>query len=173
MGELIDQLLAFSRLGRQELRAAPVAITEVVDEALATLVQTRADRNVHVMVAPGLPTVRGDRRLLTQVYVNLIDNALKFTRERDPALIEIGVHAPRDGRSSVLFVRDNGAGLDMRYVDKIFGVFQRLNRSEDYEGSGVGLAIVQRIVNRHGGSVWAEGEVGNGCTIYFTLGGSA
>ncbi len=171
MGTLIDELLAFSRLQRQELRTEPVDLRDVVDDALVTLSSERADRPVEIVIGD-LPTCDIDRALLSQVYVNLLANALKFTRARTPARIEIGSETVA-GQPPTMFVRDNGVGFDMSYADKLFGVFQRLHRQEDYEGSGVGLAIVQRIVSRHGGTVWAEGAVDAGATVFFTLGGAA
>ena len=123
------------------------------------------------MIIHDLPTCRADPALLKEVFVNLIENALKYTRPKEVARIEIGC---RDDESHqverVYFVSDNGVGFDMRYVDSIFGVFQRLHRPEEFEGTGVGLALVQRIINRHGGQIWAEGEAGKGATFWFTLG---
>lgn len=169
MGTLIDELLAFSRLQRQPLTVSAVSLNEVVGDAIELLDAARADRDVEISVA-ALPTVTADRGLLVQVYVNLIGNALKFTRERAAAHITVGLQADSSTGQPVFFVRDDGVGFDMDYVDKMFGVFQRLHRMEDYEGSGVGLALVARIVNRHGGRVWAEGAVDKGATLHFTLG---
>jgi light-regulated signal transduction histidine kinase (bacteriophytochrome) len=167
MGTLIDDLLAFSRLGRQAVsRSALVDMNALVAETLADLAAERHDRPVEIRAAQ-LPPVHGDRALLKQVWTNLLSNAFKYTRRRDPAIVEIGALA--EPGETVYFVRDNGSGFDMRYAKKLFGVFQRLHRAEDFEGTGVGLAIVQRIVQRHGGRVWAEAELDRGATFRFTL----
>ncbi len=168
MGRLVDDLLSFSQFSRQALAKGRVDPATLVREALDLLSGEQSGRPVKTTVGD-LPPCQGDRALLKQVFVNLLSNALKFTRRRDPAVIEVG-SCRKDGED-VYFVRDNGVGFDMRYVDKLFGVFQRLHRSEDYDGTGVGLAIVQRIVHRHGGRVWAEAEPDKGATFYFTLGG--
>ncbi|HYM50698.1 MAG TPA: ATP-binding protein [Candidatus Limnocylindrales bacterium] len=169
MGRLIDDLLAFSRLGRQAVRPQRLRTRAVVDRALAQL-GPQDGRQVEVVIGD-LPDCESDPGLLEQVFVNLLSNAFKYSRRRDDARIEVGAFDAATGSEGpVFFVRDNGAGFDMRYVDKLFGVFQRLHRSQDYEGTGVGLAIVKRIVARHGGRVWAEAKVGEGATFYFTLG---
>ena len=168
MGRLVDDLLSFSRFSRQALAKGRVDPAALVGEALDLLSGEQKGRNVKMTVGD-LPPCQGDRALLKQVFINLLSNALKFTRLRDPAVIEVA-SSRKDGEN-VYFVRDNGAGFDMRYVGKLFGVFQRLHSSEAYEGTGVGLAIVQRIVHRHGGRVWAESEPDKGATFYFTLGG--
>jgi signal transduction histidine kinase len=169
MGQLIDDLLAFSRLGRQPLRLQRVRTRGVVDRALAELAPLTDGRQVDLVIRD-LPDCESDPGLLEQVFVNLLSNAYKYSRKREGARIEVGALAEDEaGTGPVFFVRDNGAGFDMRYSDKLFGVFQRLHRSQDYEGTGVGLAIVQRIVARHGGRVWAEARVDQGATFYFTL----
>jgi PAS domain S-box-containing protein len=168
MGRLVDDLLSFSRFSRQAMADGLIDPAQLVREAMDLLCGEQPDRALKLTVAD-LPPCRGDRTLLKQIFVNLLSNALKFTRQRDPAVIEVGF-SRKDGET-IYFVRDNGAGFDMRYVGKLFGVFQRLHSSESYEGTGVGLAIVQRIVHRHGGRVWAEGEPDKGATFYFTLGG--
>jgi light-regulated signal transduction histidine kinase (bacteriophytochrome) len=180
MGHLIEDLLAFSRLSRLPLNKQTVAPAEVVQKALAELGVGQEQRNVEITVGD-LPACEADPALLKQVWVNLLANALKFTRSREAARIEVGFlphstppgAAPGVGMDEVgtYFVRDNGVGFDMQYANKLFGVFQRLHRAEEYEGTGVGLAIVQRIVNRHGGRVWAEAEVDKGAAFYFTLEG--
>jgi PAS domain S-box-containing protein len=167
MGELVDDLLAFSRLQRQAMLPQPVAMGALVREAWSELAARHAERKVE-LVAGELPEVEGDPRLLRQVLLNLLDNALKYTRERDPAVVEVGWSRDDDGREG-MFVRDNGVGFDMRYADKLFKVFQRLHRAEDYEGTGIGLALVERIVTRHGGQVWAQGEPGRGATFWLSL----
>jgi signal transduction histidine kinase len=166
MGQLIDDLLAFSRLSRQPLNRKRVQLASLVKQVLDGLLEEAAGRQVDVEVAD-LPEVVADPSLLRQLLVNLLSNALKYSRKRDVARIEVGWEG--DPGRPVYFVRDNGAGFDMRYVGKLFGVFQRLHLAEEYEGTGVGLALVQRIVARHGGRVWAEGELGRGATFYFTI----
>lgn len=167
MGNLIDDLLAFSRIGRAETRSTSVSLDHLVKEVVTEIVQEARGRDIRWKI-DALPDCYGDRSMLRLVIVNLLSNALKFTRMRAPAEIEIGcVHA---GENEIeVFVRDNGAGFDMQYVNKLFGVFQRLHHPEDFEGTGIGLAIVQRIVHRHGGRVRAEGAVDQGATFYFTL----
>ena len=166
MGRLIDGLLAFSRLSRQPLGKQLIASADLVRQVLDSLSDELARRRVEISIAE-LPVRQGDPTLLRQVWMNLLSNALKFTRGRDVARIEVGC-TEQDGEQ-VYFVKDNGAGFDMQYASKLFGVFQRLHSERDFEGTGVRLAIVQRIVRRHGGRVWAEGQVGQGATFYFTL----
>jgi PAS domain S-box-containing protein len=168
MGRLVDDLLRFSRLGRQSLAKQLVPTDTIVEQVLREARQQVAGRSVEVSVGD-LPQAWGDAALLKQVFTNLIDNAFKYTRLRDDAAIEIG--SCKIGDEQVFFVRDNGVGFDMKYADKLFDVFQRLHRVEDFAGTGVGLAIVQRIVQRHGGRVWAEATVGNGASFYFTTEG--
>jgi len=167
MGALIDDLLAFSRLSRRPLKVAPIEMNKLVNNVLEELLPLEGNRVVEICNGD-LPAASGDTTLLRQVWFNLLSNALKYTRRRSPAVIEIG--SAWQDKELVYFVRDNGTGFDMRYVDKLFGVFQRLHRAEDYEGTGVGLAIVQRVVHRHGGRVWADGKEDHGATFYFTLG---
>jgi light-regulated signal transduction histidine kinase (bacteriophytochrome) len=167
MGQLIDDLLAFSRLGRQALRSQTVDTARLVQTVLDDLATQREDRPFEIKVRE-LPGCQGDPALLKQVWVNLLANAIKYTRGRTPAVIEIGCNGSEV--EPVFYVRDNGAGFDMRYVHKLFGVFQRLHCTDEFEGTGVGLAIVQRIVHRHGGRVWAEAELGRGASFHFTLG---
>jgi len=170
MGALIDDLLAFSQLKRQALNKRPIDTHELVRATIADLGSPWPTRQVDLRVGD-LPNCSGDRALLKQVWINLVSNALKYTRKRAIAEIEVGC-SKVDG-ADAFFVRDNGTGFDMRYADKLFTVFQRFHRSEDYEGTGVGLAIVQRIVERHGGRVWADAIVDRGATFHFTLGKGA
>ncbi|HEY2986973.1 MAG TPA: PAS domain S-box protein [Candidatus Binatia bacterium] len=170
MGQLIDDLLAFSRLSRQALKKLPVETADIAREALDLLRHEQSNGQVQISVG-NLPACQADPALLRQVFVNLISNAIKYTRRRDTARIEIGTLT--NGGEPVYFVKDNGVGFEMKYAAKLFGVFQRLHRAEEYEGTGVGLAIVQRIVHRHGGRVWADAEIDKGATFYFTLGGPA
>ena len=166
MGQLIDDLLAFSRLGRREMQAADLDMGALVQNVVRELQDTLGDRTVQWDLKP-LPGSRADRALIRQVWVNLLGNALKFTRPRESAVIEVGCRSAAD--EEVYYVKDNGVGFDMQYAPKLFGVFQRLHRYEEFEGTGVGLALVQRIVQRHGGRVWAEGQVNGGATFYFSL----
>jgi light-regulated signal transduction histidine kinase (bacteriophytochrome)/HAMP domain-containing protein len=168
MGQLIDDLLSFSRLGRKELESGRVDMAELVAAVADEVRRGAGDRPLEITIGP-LPPARGDRDMLRQAITNLLDNAAKFTRQRTPGCIEVGHRA--DGRETVYFVKDNGAGFDERYAGKLFGVFQRLHRAEEFDGTGVGLAIVQRIVLRHGGRVWAEGRLDAGATFFFTLPG--
>jgi PAS domain S-box-containing protein len=168
MGQLIDDLLAFSRLSRQEMHSGSVDLAEIVDLAWTELTPDREGRTIDFTVGD-LSTVRGDARLFKQVFMNLLGNALKFTRPREVSHITVEM-VPMDG-GEVCRVRDNGVGFDARYSDKLFGVFQRLHRADEFEGTGVGLATVARIMHRHGGTVWAESEVGKGATFYLRFEG--
>ena len=167
MGNLIDDLLAFSRIGRAETRKTMVSLEQLVQEALSEVRQDTHGRDI-VWKLGGLPASFGDRSMLRLVLVNLISNAVKFTRTRSQAEIEIGC-ADQARDQLIVFIRDNGIGFDMEYANKLFGVFQRLHADEEFEGTGIGLAMVQRIVHRHGGRVWAEGQVDKGATFYFSL----
>ena len=166
MGALIDDLLAFSRLSRLPLAKRPVDMADLVQSTLEELAPQREGRQVEIQ-CDNLPPCEGDPSLLKQIWVNLLSNALKYTRKREHAEIEIGCRSENGER--IYFVRDNGTGFDMRYATKLFGVFQRLHRQEDYEGTGVGLAIIQRIVHRHGGRIWADARENHGATFSFTL----
>src|SRR6202142_3044904 len=167
MGILIDDLLAFSRIGRAESRQTMVSLEQVVKEIQGELSQETEGRKISWRIGP-LPDLYGDRSMLKLALVNRISNAVKFTRTRPGPEIEIGCGEKRkDG--VVLFIRDNGVGFDMKYVNKLFGVFQRIHRTEEFEGTGIGLATVQRIIHRHGGRVWAEGLVDRGATFYLSL----
>ena len=167
MGTLIDDLLAFSRISRAETHYSTVSLEQIVQEAIAEVCQDANERRI-VWKIDSLPEWYGDRSMLWLAMVNLISNAVKFTRSRSQAEIEIGCTDQKND-NVVLFVRDNGVGFDMKYSNKLFGVFQRLHSQEAFEGTGIGLATVQRIVHRHGGRVWAEGKVEGGATFYFSL----
>ena len=167
MGTLIDDLLQFSRLGRSEMQKTPVKMNEIVEEVRRELQPETHNRIIHWHVGT-LPVVAADKRMLRQVIQNLLGNALKFTRPRAQAEIVVGSNRGSNGEF-VTFVRDNGVGFDMQYYDKLFQVFQRLHGEDEFEGTGIGLANVRRVVERHGGRVWAEGTVGAGATFYFSL----
>lgn len=166
MGQLIDDLLAFSRLRRQEMKVTDIDMGELARSVLNELKSSGPERKVQVHIG-GLPIARGDRAMIRQVLANLLSNAFKFTQRTEAPRIEIDHKEEND--KNAYYVKDNGIGFDMRYAEKIFGVFQRLHRSDEFEGTGVGLAIVQSIIQRHGGSVWAAGKINEGATIYFTL----
>jgi light-regulated signal transduction histidine kinase (bacteriophytochrome) len=172
MGVLIDDLLKFSRSGRAELQMADVDMAQTLTEALEPLRQETVDRDIEWSIG-SLPHVVGDYALLRQVWSNLLGNAAKFSRNRSPARIDVGIldgeHHHGALPEDVFYVHDNGAGFDMAYADKLFGVFQRLHSATEYEGTGIGLANVQRIVRRHGGRVWAEAQLDKGATFYFAL----
>ncbi len=166
MDRLIEDLLRFSRLGQQALTKALIHMEELFREVLDELQTERTGRKVEIRLGP-LPDCQGDRSLLRQVVVNLLSNAFKFTRHREDAVVEIG--ATMQDQARTYFVRDNGAGFDMQYARRLFGVFQRMHRAEEYEGTGIGLSIVQRIIVRHGGRIWAEAALNQGATFFFTL----
>jgi signal transduction histidine kinase len=166
MGQLIDHLLAFSRLGRSQIRMTDVSLSHVAREAINELQVEMNGREVDLKIGE-LPRVTADPSLLRLVFTNLISNALKFTSKAEKAEVEIG--CTEQPGELIVFVKDNGAGFDMKYADKLFGVFQRLHRTDEFEGTGIGLANVRRIINRHGGRTWAEGRVGAGATFYFSL----
>ncbi len=169
MGLLVDDLLNLARVGRRDLSLRPSGLRPMVDDLIRELAPECAGRQIEWKIG-NLPSVECDPGLMKQVFQNLISNALKFTRPRTQAVIEVG--QTEDPGTPFLFVRDNGVGFNMKYSDKLFGVFQRLHRVEDFEGTGVGLATVQRIIQKHGGRIWAESELDQGATFYFTVGAS-
>jgi signal transduction histidine kinase len=167
MGQLIDDLLVFSRMGRQDMLRTTVNLDQLVKTALHDLRLDLQGRTISWTIHP-LPNVSGDPAMLRQVFMNLISNALKFTATRTEAKIEIGAVTKSSSETEV-FVRDNGVGFDMQYAHKLFGVFQRLHRNDEFEGTGIGLANVRRIIHRHGGRTWAEGALDQGAVFYFSL----
>ena len=166
MNKLIDDLLAFSHMGRVELLHIPIDVAALVETARLELSRRLEGRNIRWMIQP-LPTIQGDPASLQQVLLNLMSNALKYTRRRPETQIEIG--AEEHPLETIFFVRDNGVGFDPQYVQKLFSVFQRLHSAAEFEGTGIGLAIVQRIISRHGGRTWACGAIDGGATFYFTV----
>ena len=178
MGRLIDDLLAFSRHGRQPVKSADIDMAALAHDEFERLVKEPPDGVTSLELKPEghapprldikpLPPAQGDPAMLRQVFANLLGNAVKFTRRQPAPVIEVG--AASDAAGTTYYVKDNGVGFDEKYVHKLFGVFQRLHTEKDFEGTGVGLALVQRIIHRHGGKVWAEGKPGAGATFYFTL----
>lgn len=168
MGQLITALLVFSRFGRQALLFEEVDLAALSREAFEGLESEREGRRVDLRVQ-ALPPASGDRSLVRQVLINLISNALKYTRPRDPAIIEIGTMPQQNGVGPTYFIRDNGVGFDMRHAGNLFGVFQRLHSASEFEGTGVGLATARRIIERHGGRIWTEAVPDSGATFFFTL----
>lgn len=166
MGQLIDDILKFSRTGRAELTATEIDMEKLARDVLEELKPSVSDGKLQVEIAH-LPAAKGDSAMMHQVFVNLLSNAIKFSRTNEAPRIQVG--STIKAEEIIYFVKDNGAGFDMQYADKLFGVFQRLHSANEFEGTGIGLAIVKRIVTRHGGKVWAEGKVGEGATVYFSL----
>jgi signal transduction histidine kinase len=166
MGQLIDELLAFSRLGRKELVPENVPMQDIVKNICTEMTTEHSCPRIEFKINELLPA-EGDTVALNQTWINLISNAVKYSRLKDKPFIEIG--SMEQGNDTLYYIKDNGAGFDMRYADKLFGVFQRLHNEDQFEGTGVGLAIVHRIISKHGGRVWGEGKVDEGATFYFTL----
>ncbi len=168
MGKLIDDLLAFSRMARSEMSEIPIDLNALVQEVIRELEMTTRERNI-AWTIQALPAVKGDPSMVKQVFANVLGNAAKYTGPRDAAKVEVGCNNGEEDGRRVFFVRDNGVGFDMRYQDKLFGVFQRLHGASEFDGTGIGLANVRRIIERHGGRIWAEAAIGQGATFYFTL----
>lgn len=168
MGHLVDDLLNLARLGRRDVTVRATSMSAIVDRVTETLKKDTDGRAIDWRLAP-LPTVDCDAALIEVVFTNLLSNAVKYSRPRNPATIEVGT-LPESNGKPVFFVRDNGVGFNMKYVDKLFGAFQRLHRPDEFEGTGIGLATVQRIIHKHNGSIWVEAEPDKGATFYFTLG---
>jgi light-regulated signal transduction histidine kinase (bacteriophytochrome) len=167
MGNLIDDLLAFSRIARTETQKTTVRLNKLVEDVVKQNTHETQDRNLSWRIG-ALPPCYGDPAMLRLVFGNLISNAVKFTRTREKAVIEIG-STNHQLNEVVVFIKDNGVGFDMKYMDKLFGVFQRLHSQEAFEGTGIGLATVERVVHRHGGRVWAESSVDHGATFFVAL----
>jgi light-regulated signal transduction histidine kinase (bacteriophytochrome) len=166
MNQLIDDVLAFSRVSRQEMSRSEISMDDLVQVVLEELRTTAAADRIQFDIQP-LPPARGDQAMIRQVLVNLLSNAIKFTRTQETPVVQVGCCANED--ENIYYFKDNGVGFDMQYAQKLFGVFQRFHSEQEFEGTGVGLAIVQRIIRRNGGRIWAEAAVGEGATFYFTL----
>jgi light-regulated signal transduction histidine kinase (bacteriophytochrome) len=167
MGQLIDDLLAFSRLGRKEVQKVKTDANAIVNAVLEELVREQEEYKKTKVIVNSLPHITCDMVLMRQVFTNLISNAMKFSSKKENAIVEIGYK--EEGENFIFYIRDNGAGFDMKYYNKLFGVFQRLHDSHEFQGTGIGLAIVNRIVTRHGGKVWAESQLNIGSTFYFSI----
>ncbi len=168
MDQLINDLLGFSKLGKQTLDILPLDVRQLIEEVWRELQNVYPNRSMTLKIDP-MPLGWGDRAIMKQVFVNILSNAIKYSRKREMAIIEVGGYENGNENEVVYYVKDNGVGFDMKYYDKLFGVFQRLHDATEYEGTGIGLALVQRIVHRHGGRIWAESKVDGGATFYFTL----
>jgi light-regulated signal transduction histidine kinase (bacteriophytochrome) len=166
MGELIDNLLDFSRIGKQHVSVVNVNIKQLLDIVIAELKPMYPNRIINIIIK-NPENIKADRNMLKQVFINLLSNAFKYTGKKEEAMIEIGSYPEDDYHT--YYVKDNGAGFDMRYYDKLFGVFQRLHSNNEFEGTGVGLAIIQKIITKHDGKVWAEGKVNEGACFYISL----
>ena len=166
MGSLIDNLLEFSHIGKLSLSVVDVNVEKLVDSVILEQRQHDPERNIKLQIKK-LQNIKGDKNMLKQVFINLISNAFKYTRKIKDAVVEIGSYV--EGSSCVYYVKDNGAGFNMKYYPRLFGVFQRLHSSSEFEGTGVGLAIIQRIVTKHGGKIWAESGIGEGACFYISL----
>ncbi len=166
MGRLIDDILKFSRTSRLEMSFSAIDLEKLAREVCEELQPSPASEKLQIEIEP-IPPAKGDRAMMRQVFINLLSNAIKFSRAREPARIKVGGSV--EGNEAIYYVKDNGVGFDMQYADKLFGVFQRLHAVNEFEGTGIGLAIVKRIITRHGGRVWAEGKLNEGATIYFAL----
>jgi len=166
MGKLIDDLLALSRIGRKDIELSKINVDKLARAMFDEIKATVPEREIQFDIKP-LPPARVDEGMIRQVFFNLLSNAIKFTKNRDTAIIEVGGHV--EDYENIYYVKDNGTGFDMQYTNKLFGAFQRLHSEKEFEGTGIGLATVKRIVNRHGGRIWAEGKVNEGATFYFTL----
>jgi len=167
MNQLIDDLLRFSRLGRQRLSKRHVSLAGLVHRVLEELLEEQPERQIAIQVSD-LPDCMADESLLKQVLINRLSNAFKYTNHTEHASVEVGCQ--QQNGETVYFVRDNGAGFDAQHADKLFGVFQRFHRADEFEGTGVGLSIAHRVIQRHGGRIWAEAELDKGAIFYFTLG---
>ena len=166
MGKLIDALLTFSRLNKTDFQKKKIDTLQIIQQGIKFFEEEITSRKIEIITGP-INESYGDSQLLGQVWTNLISNAIKYTGKRENAVIEMGSYV--DGNETIFYIKDNGAGFNMKYADKLFGVFQRLHKPRDFEGIGIGLANVNRIITRHGGRCWAEGEIDKGATFYFTL----
>ena len=166
MGKLIDDLLVFSRLGSTSMSISKIDMKDMVN-AIYNEVTSSDERKRIKFTVRKLPAINGDTNMMHQVWVNLISNAIKFSSKRKQAIISVSSKIEQE--KTTYFIKDNGAGFDMKYADKVFGVFHRLHNEREFEGTGVGLALVRRIIQRHGGNIWAEGEVDIGATLYFSM----